>query len=386
MNERDYLKNTVICDKEKRILELGPLNRPIIKKNEYSNVFYADIRSTEEVKELYSGNDYLNTTGIQVDIDTIENIDFVLKKSYKETFSEAEHFDYIVASHVLEHTTDLIATLQDLATVLKPNGKLCIIYPDKRYCFDHFREEASFRDAFDVFSNGIAASAHMVLDFYFSAIDENSPIKFWYPDKIEELLPNNSFNKAKEHYKEALQGKRMDDVHYWPFSDYGFGKFLYDCLRAELLPYHCVELHATAESTQEFLVILEKKEACIDKSLDELTHMKKLISKIPYNYYNADSGTNNEKNSLWKEKVKKQQEVLERHEVEFQKYRTSVEQQQTALEEYKNVVEQQQKALEEYANAVEQQRIALEEYRQQGEYVKTLENEIQKYQKLLNLK
>ena len=80
MNERDYLKNAVICDKEKRILELGPLNRPIIKKNEYPNVFYADIRSTEEVKELYSGNDYLNTTGIQVDIDTIENIDFVLKK------------------------------------------------------------------------------------------------------------------------------------------------------------------------------------------------------------------------------------------------------------------------------------------------------------------
>lgn len=32
MNERDYLKNAVICDKEKRILELGPLNRPIIKK------------------------------------------------------------------------------------------------------------------------------------------------------------------------------------------------------------------------------------------------------------------------------------------------------------------------------------------------------------------
>ena len=46
---RDFASYVSDIDVSKRILEIGPLNDPIFSKQE-ANVFYADIRSTDEVK------------------------------------------------------------------------------------------------------------------------------------------------------------------------------------------------------------------------------------------------------------------------------------------------------------------------------------------------
>ena len=59
---RPYLNN---IDKTKRILEIGPLDKPMIKKSKSSNnVFYADIRATYEVKEFYRNNPNVDNHGI----------------------------------------------------------------------------------------------------------------------------------------------------------------------------------------------------------------------------------------------------------------------------------------------------------------------------------
>ena len=220
INERDYLVNEIIQDKNARILEIGPLNYPVIQKEAFSNCRYCDIRSTEEVKNLYSGNEYLQTTGIQVDIDTIVEIDYVLKGTYAETFQGIEKFDYVIASHVLEHVEDIIGVLKDIGSVLKPEGKLCVFYPDKRYCFDHFRESASFRDAYDVYRRGRRETARMVLDFINTSIDENNPVRFWNAEDLSSLTPCNDPAKGIRDYERVLDGEMMDDIHYWPFTDH----------------------------------------------------------------------------------------------------------------------------------------------------------------------
>ena len=48
-------------------------------------------------------------------------------------------FDAFVASHVIEHTPDLIAFLDSAAALLKPEGVVVLAVPDKRYCFDYFQ-------------------------------------------------------------------------------------------------------------------------------------------------------------------------------------------------------------------------------------------------------
>ncbi len=122
MDPRIYFFQSLVEDRSRRILELGPLNRPIADKSIYPNTFYCDIRSTEDVRKLYSGNDYLEATGIMVDPKTIVPIDYVIKENYEKTFAEVEKFDCVIASHVLEHMDDLIFALRDLSTVLKPGG------------------------------------------------------------------------------------------------------------------------------------------------------------------------------------------------------------------------------------------------------------------------
>ena len=258
MDPRRYFFELLISENSKRILELGPLNRPIADKRKYPNTFYCDIRSTEEVKKLYSGNDYLEATGITVNPETIVPIDFVIKGSYKDTFEEIEKFDYVIASHVMEHMEDIISAFLDISTILKPGGLLYLVYPDKRYCFDHFRTSASFRDAYNVFVNDPSENASMVFDFYYSVIPENSPEVFWKKDDILTFLPTADFDNAVKKYKKVREkGEKIDDVHYWPFSDMDFLKFLYDCTRAKLLPFHCVAFHPCMENDQQFMVALQ---------------------------------------------------------------------------------------------------------------------------------
>jgi len=258
MNYREHFHN-LISNKNARILEIGPLNKPLVSKTIYPNTLYCDIRSTSQVKELYTSSEYLETTGLSVPVEQIVDIDVVLTNGYEVAFADKPKFDYIVASHVLEHVEDLIHTLQDISSVLAPKGKFIIYYPDIRYCFDHFRAEASFRDAYDVYENKRPALSRMVLDFYQSAVPENNPSVFWSADGLHELLPVNDTAKALEMYKRSHNGEFMDDVHYWPFSDKGFIKFLYDLSRNNMIQLSCPTFLPTLENTQEFVLVLQKE-------------------------------------------------------------------------------------------------------------------------------
>lgn len=258
MNFRDHvIKN--ILSKNDRILEIGPLNRPIAKKNEFPNVAYADIRSTEDIKRLYTSNDYLESTGITIDINEIVDIDYVIKSSYKDTFKNAEKFDAVIVSHVIEHIPDLIGFFRDVARVLKKDGSLIIIYPDARYCFDHFRNGTSFIDAYEVFKKIKTGNASAVFDFTFNVIHENNSEFFWTSSDLLDKLPKNDFEKSMNAYDRVLKGNLPDDVHFWPFSDYQFIKFLYDMNRAGLLEFNIEEFHETQIGMQEYMVVLSPK-------------------------------------------------------------------------------------------------------------------------------
>lgn len=287
MDPRIYFFENLIEDKSKRILELGPLNRPIANKNVYPNTFYCDVRSTEEVRELYSGNDYLEATGLMVDPETIVPIDYIVRESYEKTFKDVEKFDFVIASHVLEHMEDLIYALRDISTVLKREGVFFIVYPDRRYCFDHFRTSASFRDAYNVFRNGSVKNAPMVLDFYFSVIAENNPDTFWNKEGILNYLPEAPFDKAVEHYEQALNGVKMDDVHYWPFTDMDFLRFLYDCIRAKLIPFRCISFCPCLQNDQQFIVALKYDQDIISHPEQALSDLKEMMKNTIPDYFSS---------------------------------------------------------------------------------------------------
>lgn len=251
---REYIKDKF---KNKKIIEFGPLTRPLFKKSENKEIYYADIRSTEEIKSLYKNNDYLTKTGIKVDVDSIVSIDYKIEESYAKTFKN-EKFQVAYLSHVIEHMPNIIDFFQDISKVLTKDGRLVIIYPDKRYCFDHYRNSVSFRDAFATFKNGTTENARLSFDFSYNVVHENNPIFFWDTVNKTNIISNNTLEDAEKYYYGTLKSEDLEDVHYWPFSDFSFLKFFYEFMRSGLTDFEIEEFYPTQQNTQEFMIILKK--------------------------------------------------------------------------------------------------------------------------------
>jgi SAM-dependent methyltransferase len=119
--------------RNRKILEIGPLDRPVVARAADRQVFYLDHCSTEQLKAKYEGDSVIRK-------DRIVEIDFV---SPDGSLSKAAigdiSFDCIVASHVIEHVPNLVGWLADGCAALTPGGVLALVIPDRRYTFDHFR-------------------------------------------------------------------------------------------------------------------------------------------------------------------------------------------------------------------------------------------------------
>lgn len=118
---------------DRRILEIGPLDRPIVAKAPDRNVFYLDHCSTEQLRTKYQGDPVIRK-------DMIVDVDFISEDGRLSRATIGENrFDCIIASHVIEHVPNLVGWLSDCSRALIPGGVLALVVPDRRYTFDHFR-------------------------------------------------------------------------------------------------------------------------------------------------------------------------------------------------------------------------------------------------------
>ncbi|HXT08032.1 MAG TPA: methyltransferase domain-containing protein [Roseiarcus sp.] len=119
--------------KNRKILEIGPLDRPVVAKSTDWQTFYLDHCSTEQLIAKYQDNPVIHK-------DKIVQIDFVSEDgSLSKAAIGDNRFDCIVASHVIEHVPNLVGWLSDCCAALSPRGVLALVIPDRRYTFDHFR-------------------------------------------------------------------------------------------------------------------------------------------------------------------------------------------------------------------------------------------------------
>ena len=210
-----------------KILEIGPLNNPFFKKSEF-DVYYSDIKNTDDVKERY---EYFT------DEKNIIPIDYVIEDSYENAFKDENiKFDYVFLSHVIEHIPNPIYFLKDVSKILKKKGKLCFLIPDKRYTIDHYRENSSFADWYDVFIRGEKNNTpRLVLDNRIDRVDESVASKFWnkkldkYPD-IDAEFCLNSYQDYIDNFDELIF-----DEHYWVFSDQSFLRILENLFKTNIV-------------------------------------------------------------------------------------------------------------------------------------------------------
>jgi len=117
------------------ILEIGPSYSPWFPKAQWPRARSVDHATAAELRAKYADQP-------GVDVDRLEEVDFVWRAGALDDCIPSEHhgaFDIVAASHVLEHIPDAIAFLRALERLASPHGRVFLILPDRRFCFDCFR-------------------------------------------------------------------------------------------------------------------------------------------------------------------------------------------------------------------------------------------------------
>ncbi|MFG1361389.1 methyltransferase domain-containing protein [Xanthobacter pseudotagetidis] len=128
-------------------VEFGPSYNPILAKKDGYNVFVVDHADEEALREKYRPHG--------VDVDRIEPVDAIDDGGeLTKLLPPGMKFDYIVASHVFEHLPDPIGFLQRCERALKPDGKLFLMVPDRRFTFDYFRPVSTTGDMLRAYLEG----------------------------------------------------------------------------------------------------------------------------------------------------------------------------------------------------------------------------------------
>jgi cyclopropane fatty-acyl-phospholipid synthase-like methyltransferase len=235
------------------ILEIGPSYRPIAPKAQGFAVTIFDNASKTELVAKY--------TGFSVDLGMIEEVDVV---SPDLGALKGRVFDCIVASHVVEHMPNLIGFFRSCADLLEPAGRLFLIVPDKRFCFDHHRPLSTTGHVIDAHVLDKRAHYGAVFDQYRYAVSRGGAIA-WDAGTRTLLTPVHTFDQAHGALDAALQGAVYQDVHEWTFTPSSFRMILRDLARLDLIELFEADFHTTVGC--EFFMVLTKTRRVVHDDL-----------------------------------------------------------------------------------------------------------------------
>jgi SAM-dependent methyltransferase len=211
----------------------------------------------------------------------VEDVDFIWQdQSYEELTGNSNYYDWIIASHVIEHTTDLIEFLNRCDRVLKDDGVLSLVVPDKRYGFDHYRPVSSLSRIIDAhYQPSRFHTPGTAAEFYLNAVARGDRI-VWGPKATDSYKLSHSLADARDAMKSAMTAQQYEDYHAWCFVPQAFRLLIQDLYDLELISLRELEYFPTAGF--EFFVTLSRKGRGIDVSrLEMLAAIESEISLKP---------------------------------------------------------------------------------------------------------
>jgi SAM-dependent methyltransferase len=229
-----------------RGLEIGALNRPLLPRH-LGRIFFADHCSTAELKHKYS-------TGLPFPEDEICHVDFDLSKM---TLRETDGgFDYVVASHVIEHVPDLVGWLRDLESILKVGGILALAIPDKRYTFDLFRRETTLWMVEQAVSRP-RPDPETILDFFANLVTVDTARLWAGNDAADQAHKTYSAEDCVNVLSRYSAGEYID-VHCWVFTPASFRVLIEQVIVRFGLSFKIEFFEETHTRQLEFYVQLKK--------------------------------------------------------------------------------------------------------------------------------
>jgi SAM-dependent methyltransferase len=224
-------------DRSSRILELGPSISPMAPRAAGWNVTVVDHATQDELVEKYRND-------VTVNVANIERVDHVWRGgSLHDAVPSELHgtFDVLIASHVIEHIPDPIAFLQSAERLLHPtHGVLALAVPDKRWCFDYFKQVSTTGQMLDAHRMGAQrhsaatrfdASAYVAFDGNRSSWGREPLPAIYLPDTLD-------------HAFQEFQAWSPDpnapyvDCHAWHFTPASFELLILELAAVGLVNWH----------------------------------------------------------------------------------------------------------------------------------------------------
>lgn len=206
-----------------RGLEIGPSYNPLIPKSEGFNVETVDYTDADGLRAKYDSNPH-------VDIGRIEEVDHVVsgETSLSDAIGKHGYYDYAVASHVIEHTPDLVSFLQSLENLLSADGVLMLAVPDKRHCFDVLQPLSSTGTIMQAHIEGRKrpGPGSIFDDVAYNAVRGDAI--GWSPNDTNDLRFFASLDNARRLFEESRHDEEYRDVHVWRFVPSSFRLIVHD--------------------------------------------------------------------------------------------------------------------------------------------------------------
>jgi methyltransferase family protein len=181
-----------------------------------------------------------------ISVENIEEVDFVWDgRPYADIIGTRHVYDWIVGSHVLEHTTDLIGFLNDCDSLLKEGGVLSLAVPDKRYSFDYFRPITGLSRVIDAARNPSKIhSAGMAAEYYLTIVTKDGSIAWDAKTKGEFKLVC-SLEQTKQAMRDAGERGIYLDIHEWCFTPTSFRLMMRDLFELGFIQLKELAFHRT---------------------------------------------------------------------------------------------------------------------------------------------
>ena len=219
------------------ILEIGPSHQPTLARRDGFNTKNADHLNRSGLIEKYQGHP-------GVDVSAIEDVDYVLTPGVPLATGIDERFDLVLASHVLEHSTSLIDFVNDCAGLLNPGGTLALILPDKRFCFDRFRERSSLGAVIDAATAKRRTHSVGALTEYALYATRRGGSIAWGPAQRGRYEWVHGFDTARD-LVAASDDETYVDIHRWVFTPHHLRLLLRDLAELDHVGIHESFFHDT---------------------------------------------------------------------------------------------------------------------------------------------
>jgi glycosyltransferase involved in cell wall biosynthesis/SAM-dependent methyltransferase len=253
--------------KTSRVVEIGASYSPIAPKSEGWQTWTVDHATRNDLVAKYTGVD-------DVWVERIEEVDVVWREGpLVEAFPKTARgtFDVFLASHVIEHTPNLVDFLASAEALLKPDGTVILAVPDKRYCFDYFRPITLTSDIVEAHLEKRTRHSRRTAFEHHAYTLNNQNVGAWGQAPVVSLTFVNTFDQSRFGMEQfdANRSLEYQDFHVWKFTPSSFALNMAELARLDLTDWLVVDI--TPAMGCEFHVRLQRGGKSRFKQMDSGT-------------------------------------------------------------------------------------------------------------------